>query len=39
MVTFAIPAYIGKRKDKRILYLAMSLNIRNAFKGIWKTLG
>ena len=34
----AIPAYIRKRKDKKILYLARSLNIRKAFKGIWETM-
>lgn len=34
----AIPAYFRKRKDKKILYLARSLSIRRAFKGIWETM-
>lgn len=34
----AIPGYLRKSKDKKILYLARSLHIRKAFKGIWETM-
>ena len=31
----AIPGYIRKSKDKKVLYLARALTTRKAFKGIW----
>lgn len=34
----AIPGYLRKSKDKKILYLARSIHIRKAFKGIWETM-
>ena len=34
----AIPGYIRKSKDKKVLYLARSLTTRKAFKGIWKAM-
>lgn len=35
---FAIPGYLRKSKDKRVLYLARSMTARKAFKGIWETM-
>ena len=32
------PAYLGKTKDKHILYLARSLNTRQAFLSIWEKI-
>ena len=32
------PAYLGKTKDKHILYLARSLNARKSFLSIWEKL-
>ena len=32
------PAYLGKTKDKHILYLARSLNTRKSFLSIWEKL-
>ena len=34
----AIPGYIRKSKDKKVLYLARSLTTRKAFKGIWEAI-
>lgn len=34
----ATPAYLGKTKDKHILYLARSLKTRQAFLSIWEKL-
>lgn len=34
----AIPGYIRKSKDTKILYLARSLTTRKAFKGIWEAM-
>ena len=32
------PAYLGKTKDKHILYLARSLKTRQSFLSIWEKL-
>ena len=32
------PAYLGRTKDKHILYLARSLKTRQSFLSIWKKL-
>lgn len=34
----AIPGYIRKSKDKKVLYLVRSLTTRKAFKGIWEVM-
>ena len=34
----SIPAYLGRTKDKHILYLARSLKTRQAFLSIWEKL-
>ena len=34
----AIPGYIRKSKDKKVLYLARSLTTRKIFKGIWEAM-
>lgn len=34
----SVPAYLGKTKDKHILYLARSLKTRRAFLSIWEKL-
>lgn len=34
----AIPGYLRKSKDKKVLYLARSMTTRKAFKGVWETM-
>lgn len=34
----SVPAYLGKTRDKHILYLARSLNTRRSFLSIWEKL-
>lgn len=34
----ATPAYLGKTKDKHILYLAWSLKTRHSFLSIWEKM-